>query len=259
MKAVGKTHVGKVRQQNEDAISVNSESVSGFPNLFIVADGMGGHNAGEIASSKAIEYFIEYANSTTFQENDVMDQLIAGVNYANKKTFELSKENPEYFGMGTTFTACVFDEKKQKVYIAHIGDTRLYTYKKDVENLEEENLKLLTNDHSYVNMMVKMGKLTKEQAEVHPFRNRITRALGIDGYVQIDGYVEILDKETIMMLCSDGLINMVRDNEIEDIMEENERDIEKMCDCLIDSANNNGGADNISVIVIDVRGDNSET
>lgn len=259
MKAIGKTHVGQIRKQNEDAVFTNSENVSSFPNLFIVADGMGGHNAGEIASSKAIEYFLEYANSTTFPEADIMDQLIAGVNYSNKKTFELSKENQEYFGMGTTFTACVFNESDKKLYIAHIGDTRLYTYKEQNEDSEEKCLELLTTDHSYVNMMVKMGKITKEQAEVHPFRNRITRALGIDNYVQIDGYIQVLDKENIIMLCSDGLINMVRDNNIEEIITENNNDIEKICDTLIDSANDNGGADNISVIVIDVRRDNSET
>lgn len=226
---------------NEDTIYISGEPLGSLPNLCIVADGMGGHNGGEVASARSVSYFCSYVAEKACQDGDILDFLTAAASYANGSVYELSKTDASLFGMGTTFTACVTGD--DKIYIVHIGDSRLYS-------LSGHQLKQQTNDHSYVNEMVRSGKLSAEQARVHPNRNMLTRVLGVDARVQIDGLV--LGKEDLQMLllCSDGLTNMLTDEDITEILIR-EIQPEQKTGLLIDMANERGGHDNISVVLID--------
>ncbi len=237
MKAAGMTDKGLVRDNNEDAYALYNEAVGALPNLYVVADGMGGHQCGEVASSKAIEYFLSFIKEN--DQTDIMDTITEGVRNANRQVHELSKSDPSYYGMGTTFTACVV--KDGRGYTAHVGDSRLYLIRKG-------ELHLITTDHTYVNEMVKAGQITKEEAKVHPSRNALTKALGVDSYIEIDGYIfDICDKDKILM-CSDGLTNMVSESDILKIAD-SDSDLVDCARKLIEAANENGGIDNITVLL----------
>jgi len=237
LKAIGKTNIGKIRQNNEDNIFLSLTSIGVFPNLFIVADGMGGHNAGEIASSKAIEFFRQ---KTKELNEDILDALISSVQYANEMTFLTSVENSSLYGMGTTFTVCVI--KDDKAYLAHVGDSRAYL-------ISEKKIHLITNDHTYVEELVKAGQISRAKARKHPKRNMLTRALGVDPALQVDGYTQELVAGDRLLICSDGLTAMLTDEEIYRITR-SDITLEEQVDQLIDQANEKGGMDNISVILI---------
>ncbi len=260
MNAVGKTDKGLLRRINQDCIKVISEPVGKLPNLFIIADGMGGHRAGEVASQKAIEYFCEFINSNISESgledtkghnfNDTLDTIISALTYANNMVFEQSSTNPELSGMGSTLTAVVVGYGK--VTIAHVGDSRAYF-------ISEAGITQLTDDHSYVNELLKAGRITAEQARNHPNKNVMTRAVGTDLNVQIDGIVQQLNSTGYILLCSDGLTNMVPDEDIRRIVTEKALlgpSLKQKCDNLIHKANHNGGADNISVILIEIQREN---
>ena len=219
--AFGKTDVGLMRTINQDSIFVSTKPVGKLPNLFIVADGMGGHKAGDVASRVAIEKFVKYACTTHMTDP--------------------ANSNRDYSGMGTTFVAAVIAEGH--VYIANVGDSRLYYIGKDIQQI--------TRDHSLVEDMVRMGLLEKEEARTHYKKNVITKAIGVaeDKTATPDIFEIEIDNGDKLLLCSDGLTNMVIDYDINKIIRKSES-IEDAVRTLINTANENGGKDNISAILI---------
>ena len=210
--------------------------------LYILADGMGGYNGGEIASKIAVETaknYIENNFKEIEKDRDSIIQLLgSSMEYANMVVYEKSQEKPELHGMGTTLEICLI--YNNKVYIGHIGDSRIYRIRK-------EFIRKLTQDHSYVQKLVKEGKITKEQAEVHPQKNMLTRALGCNAFVEPDVMVKGFLKDDILVMCSDGLTNMVK---TEIIYQEASKNIEQAPKELVRIANENGGKDNITVVII---------
>lgn len=247
MGAVGRCDLGKVRNQNEDSIYISENPDTEFE-YFIVADGMGGHNAGEIASQSAIKFFNEYIEDSCDikDSSDLLDAFVGALGYSNQKIFEMSQSSPSFRGMGTTFTAAAICGGK--VYCVHIGDSRLYIYNKN-------GLRQITKDHSFVMEMVRLGKITMEEARVHPKRNMITKAVGIEKNMPADTIITPLEKDSIILVCSDGLSSMVTDREIEKILKK-KTGLDKKADMLVGLANKNGGYDNISVILADGKVDN---
>ena len=237
---VGKSDVGRVRSNNEDSIFVSNEKIGCLPNLYIVADGMGGHNAGEVASSKSIEFFKNYILQCD-ESLPIEEVLFSGVAYANKEVYRLSLEDISMIGMGTTFTVCATDG--EMLYFAHIGDSRLYVASGD------SVIEQITEDHTFVNEMYKSGEFTKAQAQSHPKKNMLTRALGTEEGTAVDSGSRALASGQTIMLCSDGLANMISEEEIMKILNTQSENTEKI-DIFIDKANSYGGYDNISVIVI---------
>ena len=244
----GRTDQGAVRSNNEDSIYVENGTIGALDNLYIVSDGMGGHNAGEVASSKAIEFFNSFIKSADFScyNGDYEAFLSDAVKNANSSVNAISKGDPTLLGMGATFTALTFVEKR--AIIAHLGDSRVYS--KNGTGV----LKQLTIDHTYVNELVNSGVITAEQAKTHHLRNIITRALGTDSKCDVDTYTIDMTDEVAFLMCSDGLNTMLDDDEINNILEkEYKNNVETMAtavDALIETSNKKGGHDNISVIMI---------
>ena len=240
IKAYAKSDVGKVREMNQDYyyISNSLDEVQ----LYILADGMGGYNGGEIASKIAVETaknYIENNFKEIEKDRDSIIQLLgSSMEYANMVVYEKSQEKPELHGMGTTLEICLI--YNNKVYIGHIGYSRIYRIRK-------EFIIKLTQDHSYVQKLVKEGKITKEQAEVHPQKNMLTRALGCNAFVEPDVMVKGFLKDDILVMCSDGLTNMVK---TEIIYQEASKNIEQAPKELVRIANENGGKDNVTVVII---------
>lgn len=237
MKVSSATSVGRTRPLNEDAYFV-SELNGSDTVLAIVADGMGGHNAGEIASGKAVGV-VKKDVPKNLGKNP-KDLLIKAVNNANREIYEMSKNEEGMSGMGTTITACVAESNH--VTAIQVGDSRLYLVQKD-------SITQITKDHSLVEMLVENGKITKEQAKIHPQKNIITRAVGTDKTVDADIYEFNVEPGDIILLCSDGLVNMVEDEEILSVINTSET-LEFAANKLVESAENAGGTDNITVILI---------
>ncbi|MCL2873452.1 MAG: Stp1/IreP family PP2C-type Ser/Thr phosphatase [Defluviitaleaceae bacterium] len=240
----GKTDVGMKRENNEDSIFVSNEKIGFLPNLFIIADGMGGHNAGEIASSKAVEYFCESVRKSEDEKGEeILDCIFGSIKFANEMVLQLATSTSEYDGMGTTFTVCVCDGNK--LYSGHIGDSRAYV-------INKSGIEQLTTDHTYVHELKTAGKITEEEAKAHPSRNVITRALGMSADTLADSKIRTLKADDYVLLCSDGLSNMLSDCAISEIVLGKGSSVEKV-DALINLANENGGIDNISVIIISMK------
>lgn len=236
MKVYGKSDIGMVRSMNQDYMFYSTEPVGILPNLFIVADGMGGHKAGDYASRLSVERFVAYVKHAGAEVPiRVVDD---GIRYVNQLVMSEAESNPDYTGMGTTFVAAFI--KDETLFVANIGDSRLY--------LVDNNITQVTEDHSYVGAMVRAGELTKEEAVHHPDKNIITRAIGAAKEPKVDFFEVDLEKHDRILLCTDGLTNMVSDEEILDIMESEY--IGDVVDILIDEAKENGGNDNITAIVI---------
>jgi len=242
MRAASRTDIGNIRENNEDVLYSSIDPVGNLPNLFLVADGMGGHKAGEVASRSAMEFFLKYIGEAPCNDGELLDYMTEAVKYANNAVFELSLTDMAYFGMGTTLSACVVADGK--VFIAHIGDSRIYL-------VNSGKLQQLTNDHTFVGEMVRAGQFSKEEAERHPSKNALTRALGVERDVSADAPVAAVTSGDMLLLCSDGLNNMVTENDIVKILTSN-KDVEKKADTLIERAKKNGGMDNITVVVIEV-------
>ena len=247
MFAAGLTNKGIVREQNQDAIVCSLNPVGIFPNLFIVADGMGGHNSGDIASEMAIDIFCAYLRNPRaahlIGNYYYLDLFITAAVKANERVYKKSLSAKEYKGMGTTFTACSIIENK--AYIAHVGDSRLYT-------IAPGKITKITTDHSYVEEMLRRGVITPEAAKNHPNRNMITNVLGVEPKVKIDGLVVDLTDISMILICSDGLTNMLSDDEILEIVY-NKGFVLERAETLIKAANKQGGNDNISVILISIQ------
>uniref|UniRef100_UPI0026712627 Stp1/IreP family PP2C-type Ser/Thr phosphatase n=3 Tax=Eubacteriaceae TaxID=186806 RepID=UPI0026712627 len=195
--AFGKTDVGLMRTINQDSIFVSTQPIGKLPNLFIVADGMGGHKAGDVASREAIERFVKYACTTHM--SDPANILDAGIISVNKDIFDMANSNRDYSGMGTTFVAASLVENH--VYIANVGDSRLYLIGRDIRQI--------TRDHSLVEDMVRMGVLEREEARTHYKKNVITKAIGVaDDKTSTPDIFEIeVENGDKLLLCSDGLTN----------------------------------------------------
>ena len=234
------TDVGRTRLVNQDYVFSCLEPVGNLPNLFIVADGMGGHQAGDFASSYSVKKFLESV-SLSLQRNP--HKIFAdAIRYANRELIEKSKSNPELKGMGTTMVALTIIG--DKAYVATVGDSRLY--------LMEDSLMQITVDHSLVQEMIKIGELSKEDARLHPDQNIITRAVGAGRDINADYFEFTITKDSILLMCSDGLSNMVADDQIAVLLKSAEEP-EKIGKKLIETANRNGGKDNIAVIVINSK------
>ena len=243
MNAYGITDTGRVRSQNEDTIFVSPDPLGTLPNALIVSDGMGGHRAGEVASQKAVKFFCDYVRSKTCTSDELLDFLVSAVGYANYKVFEMSMRDPSLYGMGATFSACVVSGSK--LLIAHIGDSRVYLS-------AGGQFSQLTIDHSYVNELVRAGQISEKAARNHPRKNELTRVLGVEPRAKIDGIVYDADDGGILLLCSDGLTNMLTDDEISLIIEGTDS-LEIKTRCLVTAANDRGGLDNISAVLADLR------
>ncbi len=237
MRVFGKTDVGLVRKINQDFIFYSRESVGTFPNLFIVADGMGGHNAGDFASRYAVECFLSYIRNS---KPDALIRMVdEGIKYANKKIIEKAAEDENLRGMGTTMVVAYIEDGQ--LFVANIGDSRLYLLDKQINQV--------TEDHSFVATLVRAGELTPAEARIHPDKNVITRAVGAAENAKVDFFEVDLEPGDQILMCSDGLSNMVEDEVLYDIVKNTY--IGDVVDGLIDEAKRNGGADNIAVIVID--------
>ena len=231
------TDVGQTRLVNQDYVFSCLEPIGNLPNLFIVADGMGGHQAGDFASSYSVKKFLEsVALSLQKNPHKIFEDAIR---YANRELIEKSKENPELKGMGTTLVALTIIA--DRAYVANVGDSRLYCM--------EEVLTQITIDHSLVQEMVRIGELTRESARLHPDKNIITRAVGAGKDIHPDFFEFTITRDSILLMCSDGLSNMVEDEQLADLLKSG-KSPEKIGKKLIETANKNGGKDNIAVIVI---------
>lgn len=237
MKAFGRTDVGVVRTMNQDSFFYTTEPVGILPNVFIVADGLGGHKAGDYASRLAVEKFIQYVEeSKTDLPIRVVDDAI---HYVNDLVIQEAASNEDYRGMGTTFVAAFI--KDNTLFVANVGDSRLY--------LIDEEITQVTEDHSYVGMMVRAGEITVEEAVHHPDKNVITRAIGVTKELKVDFFEVDMEPGDRILMCSDGLTNMVPNEDILDIF--TSCYIGDVVDELIDEAKKNGGLDNITTIVIE--------
>ena len=240
IKAYAKSDVGKVRELNEDSFYI-SDSLDEIQ-LYILADGMGGYKGGEVASKLAIQSAKNYIESNFKQiekDKDSIIQLVgSSVEYANMIVYEKSKENNELNGMGTTLDVCLI--YNNRVFIGHVGDSRVYRIRK-------EFMRKLTQDHSYVQKLVKDGTITKEEAVHHPQKNMLMKALGCNAFVEPDVMVKGFLKDDILIMNSDGLTNLVSQ---EEIFREAKKDIEQAPKELVNLANEKGGYDNITVVVI---------
>lgn len=241
MRILGKSDVGKAREMNQDSFYV-SDIKDGIK-LFILADGMGGYKGGEIASNLAVassKSFICNNFPNIIKEKEEILKLISdAIEYANFVVYEKSKESTEISDMGTTLDICLI--YNNKVFIGHIGDSRVYRIRKNI-------IRKLTNDHSYVAKLVKEGKITKEEAYDHPRKNMLLKAIGCNSLVEPDVMYKGFIKDDILLMCSDGLTNMLKDEEIYQILLENP---EKPVETLIKKANDAGGSDNITAIIVD--------
>ena len=234
IRAAAATDIGRVREGNEDSFVVEAP-------LFAVADGMGGHRGGEVASHLALETLEVHFKH---KRGTIVDQ----VREANRAVFERSLRDAEVAGMGTTLTALVTETAR--IRLAHVGDSRAYL-------LRGGRLRLLTQDHTLVHRMVETGEITEEEAEVHPHRSILTRALGTEPDVQVDESVLDVEDDDRILLCTDGLSGMVDDERVASILRE-EAEPRDAADRLIRTANDAGGVDNITVVVLDVELDPSD-
>ncbi len=239
MKAWSMTHVGRMRETNQDYMYASETAVGCLPSLFLVADGMGGYAAGDFASRYAVERFAEYARSAPRGEPVAI--MIDAVKYANEKLYEEAERDPKKKGMGTTLVAAVVEGNK--VYAANVGDSRLYVVSRD-------RISQITRDHSYVEELVRRGEIDRSAARVHPEKNKITRAVGVERQVSVDVFETWLERGDCILMCSDGLTNMVEDLEIRHIVLA-EAGLRERAERLIAAANEGGGDDNITVVLID--------
>ena len=239
MRVFSATDIGQKRHMNQDFIFTSEEPVGNLPNLFVVADGMGGHNAGDFASRYGVSVLVETVRKDkNFNPVKVMRNAIEA---ANREVFSQSRNDPSMAGMGTTMVVCTV--VGGYAYIANVGDSRLYLAGSD-------SMTQITQDHSLIAEMVRLGELTPEEGRNHPDKNIITRAVGTNEDVKIDFFDVKLDTGDQILMCSDGLSNMVEDQRIFEILKGEDTEADK-AQVLVDEANANGGRDNIAVIVVE--------
>ncbi len=238
MKTFSKTDIGMVREVNQDYVFTSAVPVGNIPNLLIVADGMGGHRAGEFASRFAVENLVkELAQSKEVGPEAMIKTAISTV---NRKLFMTAKSDSRLQGTGTTLVAATVIENT--LYFANVGDSRLY--------LLNDGIKQLSKDHSFVQEMVRLGGIKADEAKYHPDKNIITRAIGAKEKVECDFFEYRLKKGDVILMCTDGLSNLVDDEEIHRIVK-SARDVVEAVELLIERANGNGGRDNIGIVIAD--------
>ena len=239
MKTFSVTDAGRKRDINQDYVFASETAVGKLPNLFLVADGMGGHKAGEYASKQAALTIIE---SVSANESGLpVASLKKAIGEANKKLLKEAIIDIEKEGMGTTVVAATI--VGEKLIAANVGDSRLYV-------INENSITQITRDHSYVEEMVRVGKIAKSEARNHPDKNKITRAVGVFPKVDIDFFEVKLEPQDMILMCTDGLTNMIEDDDIRKIVL-GQRDIVEKAATLVEEANKNGGTDNITALLIE--------
>ncbi len=239
MKSASRTDKGKIRKTNQDYLYNSDHSVGNLPNLYIVADGMGGHNAGEFASSFGTQKVVESISNSAL--TDVKQIVEEALYVGNASVF--SAAIGDKMGCGTTMVIAVVDGTILHVF--NVGDSRLYLSRKD-------SIQQITRDHSVVEEMVRRGLITEEEAEIHPDRHKITRAFGIEPSVNWDTFViDNIEAGDHLLLCSDGVTNMISDEELYEILSD-DVEVDEKVDRIVDLANANGGADNITAIVVEI-------
>ena len=243
MKFYAITDIGRKRELNEDYIYTSGQPIGALPNLFIVAHAMGGHKAGDYATMHTVDRFVEVIRELG-EEHGVQDAINEAVTAANAYIYQRSRENSNLSGMGTTLVlaSCIGNE----AIVANIGDSRLYL-------VNDDAMTQITRDHSLVEEMVTLGGIDREMARNHPDKNIITRAVGVKEKVAADFFEVDLTKGDKLLLCSDGLTNMLRDEEIYQIIQNN-KELEQAAKALVDAANENGGRDNIAVVLVEPFG-----
>lgn len=241
LKSYSVTDIGRKRQLNQDYVFSSGNPIGNMPNLFIVADGMGGHKAGDYASRYTVET-IEREIKASFEKNPSI-MIKKAIQTANKEVRLRASEDPNLSGMGTTVVVATVIGRYLQV--ANVGDSRLY-----IANGSE--IRQITRDHSLVEEMVRLGGIRREDARLHPDKNIITRAIGAKDNVEVDFFTVELKPSDIILMCSDGLSNMVEDKEMLRVMNEHQEDktLVDMAQALIDTANQNGGKDNIAVVLV---------
>mgnify|MGYP002709575006 FL=1 len=239
MKTFSMTDVGIRRESDQDYMYTSETAVGNLPNLFLLADGMGGHAAGDYASRFTVEKVAELVGKSTFTEPVAI--LKQAISEANALLLAEADKDVSRQGMGTTLvTATIIDDR---MYVSNVGDSRLYL-------VSDDKMIQVTRDHSLVEEMVRLGEMDKEDAKVHPDKNIITRAVGVLPEVSADFFEVELEPGDMILMCSDGLTNMVRDEEIRQIIL-GQRDIVEKAEKLVETANKNGGRDNITVVLIE--------
>ena len=241
MRILAKSDIGKAREMNQDSFYVSD--VDDEIKLYILADGMGGYKGGEIASSLAIESTRKYIENNfkdiQKEKSEILKLINSAIEYANMIVYEKSQEDKSLRDMGTTLDVCLI--YNNNMFIGHVGDSRVYRIRKNI-------IRKVTNDHSYVEKLVREGTISKEEAFNHPKKNMLMKALGCHTLVEPDVMYKGFLKDDIILMCSDGLTNMLKDDEIYSILLNNPENPEK---ALINKANELGGYDNITVIIID--------
>lgn len=238
MKTFSITDVGMVRQVNQDYVYTTDNPLGPLPNLFVVADGMGGHQAGDYASKYTVEVLRRELKQC--EEEDVEKALVSAIKTANREIIKKASQDPHLKGMGTTVVVATI--VNQMMYFANVGDSRLY--------LINQGITQLTKDHSLVEEMVRLGGIKPEEAKSHPDKNIITRAIGAKAEVDVDFYEHRLKRGDIILMCTDGLSNMVEDEELFHIVQGG-RDIVEAGTSLVEAAKENGGTDNIGLVLTD--------
>ncbi len=237
METYSLTDIGVTREMNQDYFFTSEEPVGNLPNLFIVADGMGGHNAGEFASRYTVETIVKTVSES--EKKDAVSILEEAISSANSYLLEHARENEGMAGMGTTIVAATV--KGSELSVANVGDSRLYIAGKEMRQI--------TKDHSLVQEMVRMGELDAEKAKSHPDKNIITRAIGAQENVKVDFFEVALKPGEKVMMCTDGLSNMLEDTELLAILSEPGKNLAEKVEKMVNMANQNGGKDNITVVV----------
>ena len=240
MKIVAKTDIGLTRTSNQDSYAAGE--LPGSVAWAVVCDGMGGTNGGNLASSTAVKIISERISSSYRQGmsfSSIKNMFMSAIIAANVCVYDMSKENPELSGMGTTVVVAIVAD--ERVYVAHAGDSRAYI-------LTSGKLHQLTKDHSFVQEMVDSGKLTLDEARDDPRKNLITRALGVSEELQIDFCEEDISENDVLLICTDGLTNYVQPDEIYELTDDGK--FYEFAERLVNRANNNGGGDNVTVVTV---------
>lgn len=239
MRIYSATDVGQKRKMNQDYVFVSREPVGNLPNLFAVADGMGGHNAGDYASSHGVQILVDEIRKDA--DYNPIKVIRHAIETANTEIIEQAQKDEKLRGMGTTMVVATI--VGHYAYVANVGDSRLYVIQKQIQQV--------TKDHSLVQEMVRLGEINAEEARNHPDKNIITRALGAEKTVDVDFFDMKLEPGSTILMCSDGLSNMVEDKKMEEIILNPDEDIMWKGTTLVQEANQNGGKDNIAIILIE--------
>ena len=239
MKTFSMTHIGQRREMNQDYMYTSETAVGNLPNLFLVADGMGGHAAGEYASRFTVEKLVEKIKESS--QTEPVALMKEAVEQVNAMLLAEANADRAKAGMGTTIVAATVIG--ERLYAANVGDSRLYV-------INEESITQITRDHSLVEEMVRLGEMNKEDAKDHPDKNIITRAIGVMPEVAPDFFEISLKDQDMILMCSDGLTNMINDIDMKKIVL-GQRDIVEKAEKLVETANQNGGRDNITVVLVE--------